>query len=127
MDTPSPYSPPTTSDLTNKDREKQVNHCLVLLEMRKDQLAIINYLRKNGYSVEEAKNLSYGLFDQAKKKLMRSQLLTLILAYVFFAIGLIAAFSAFYMGLNIALYLFWMPICFGMFLKTKIINPTRLP
>ena len=128
METPSPYAPPSTDALSNKERDKQVRDCLVLLGAGKDQLSIINYLRKNGYNNEEAKKLSYSLFDEAKKKLMRSQILPRILANGSMGLGVLIALFVLVMNLEIdTFYLAAIPFCFGLYLRTKVVNPSRLP
>lgn len=126
MEKINPYATPETLEFQDRRQESFIRVCETLLGAGKGHTAIIQHLRKRGHSSEEAKQLSYFYFDIAKQRLMRSQIVTRVLANTFLIAGI---------GLPLVQW-FWsdridlLPLAFvipGVFLKNKIVNPARLP
>lgn len=122
----SPYDTPASLDAHDRQQEQLIRDSETILGAGKGHTAIIHHLRKKGHSYDDAKKLSYFYFDAAKKRLMRSQLVTRVLAYAFMIAGVGLPAAQFLWSDRVYLFtvLFLLP---GIFLKTKIVNPTRLP
>jgi hypothetical protein len=126
MENFNPYAAPAMLDGQDRQQEQCIRDCETILGAGKGHTAIIQHLRKRGHSYEEAKQLSYFYFDAAKKRLMRSQLVTRVLANVFIAAGIgLPLVQWFWSG---RIYLFMVAFVIpGVILKNKIVNPSRLP
>jgi hypothetical protein len=103
-----------------------IRACEVILGCGGGHTGIINALRNKGHSYEEAKRLSYFYFDEAKKRLMRSQLGSIILANGLILLGIMLPVILLIMDTGF-LIVAGGPIILGVFLKSKILNPSRLP
>jgi hypothetical protein len=123
---PSPYQPPASPEGYDFEQEQLIRDCEIILGSGKGHTAVIQHLRKNGRSYDEAKKLSYFYFDAAKKRLMRSQLVTRLLAHAFIIAGIALPAAQFLWSDRVYIFsaFFLIP---GVFLKTKIVNPARLP
>jgi hypothetical protein len=121
-----PYAAPETLEFQDRHQESFIRVCETLLGAGKGHAAIIQHLRKKGHSHEEAKQLSYFYFDIAKQRLMRSQIVTRVLANTFIIAGIALPLVQWFWSGRIYLITvaFIIP---GIFLKNKIVNPARLP
>jgi hypothetical protein len=122
----SPYATPVSMEEHDRQQEQLIRDSEVLLGAGKGHTAIIHHLRKKGHSYEDAMKMSYFYFDAAKKRLMRSQLVIRILANGFIAVGIALPVVQFLWSNRVYILTaaFLIP---GVFLKTKIVNPSRLP
>ncbi len=124
-ETVNPYSLSETEDDHSSLIEKYISRADVVLGC-KGHLGIINMLRSDGYSVDDAKRLSYPLFDEAFRRIMREQLPLIILARVFFFLGGILPFILLIYNGNLYPILFGLLIV-GFMIRQKIIRPSRIP
>lgn len=126
MQESSPYAAPESMGEQDQQQEQLIRDSEILLGAGKGHAAIIHHLRKKGHSYDDAKKMSYFYFDAAKKRLMRSQFVTRVLANAFIAAGIALPAVQFLFSNKVYIITaaFLIP---GVFLKTKIINPSRLP
>ncbi len=122
----SPYKTPETLDANDFEQEQLICSCEILLGSGKGHTSIIHHLRKNGHTYEDAKKLSYFYFDAAKKRLIRSQLVTILLANGLIVAGIALPIVLYFLSARFIIVSAF-PIVFGLYLKSKIINPSRLP
>lgn len=112
---------------TAKDiREEWVKRAEVLLGVGKGHMGIISFLRSKGLGPDEAKKVSYDIFDEAKRRLMRSQRGYRIGAWVFIVGGVVvlgAHVFGLLKGFGLAVFL----IIGGVLILGKIVSPDRLP
>lgn len=112
----------TASDV----REEWVKSAEVMLGAGKGHMGIITYLRTKGPGPDEAKKISFDIFDEAKRRLMRSQLGYRIVAWGFIALGVLLPIALFVMSRGVVL-ISAVPIIGGVILLGKLVNPSRLP
>jgi hypothetical protein len=107
-------------------REEWIKKAEVLLGVGKGHMGIIAFLRSKGLGPDEAKKVSFDIFDEAKRRLMRSQLGYRIVAWGFIALGVLLPTALFVMSRGVVL-ISAVPIIGGVILLGKLVNPSRLP
>lgn len=108
------------------DFEKRVAAAYALLQAGRDHLGVINQLRSDGLSFEEAKAESYPVFDRAKKRLKRNQLPLRIIAWSLISCGAIAPLALLFGGAAFVIVTA-IPIIGGFGILYRLPNPSRLP
>lgn len=136
METPGPLDPyrppiadPSEGDGSPRDsggkREIAVFRAFELLKSGKDQWAVVNDLRARGLPFEVAKQESYPVFDEAKRRLFRNQLPLRAAAWVMIAAGILIPLGLFFRGGGDVL-LSSVPVVFGMGILFKLPKPKRI-
>ena len=108
-------------------REEWIRSAEVLLGVGKGHMGIITFLRSKGLDPEKAKRVSFDIFDEAKKRLVRSQRWYRLAAWFFIGMGflmlpLVFVFKAPRIGIAAGV-----PMIGGVVLLGKLVNPSRLP
>ena len=109
-----------------KKRGEWISHAEVLLGSGKGHMGIILYLRSQGMAPDLAKRISFDVFDEAKRRLRRSQMLYLIAGWFFIALGILGPLLLLIFTSRIVVFSA-MPLLGGLALLSKVINPSRLP
>jgi len=118
----SPKHSSDQQDLINRYKEEAIE---VLLSKR-GHMGLINHLRSKGLSPDKAKTISFPLFDEAKKSVMRKQLPLIALALGLVIIGLGLPVAMYFMDFGFVV-LSSAPFAAGTYLWFKVIRPDRLP
>ena len=115
------------SDLgIEEQKEILIQEAVELLAQGRGHIGIINLIRRKGESAENAKRLSYPIFDEAKRRL-RKQQIPVIFSGWFLIIGfLILPTILFFSDVGFAVYMY-APIFAGAIILAKVQNPERLP
>ncbi len=107
-------------------RERWISDAVVKLGAGKGHMGIIAYLRDQKMSPELAKKISYDIFDEAKRRLMRSQLGYRIVGWGLILLGVLLPVGLLLMHSRIIVFS-GLPLIGGMILLSKLVNPSRLP
>ena len=107
-------------------RQRWISEAEIILGAGKGHLGVINYLRSQGMNGDDAKKASYDIFDQAKSRLMRSQLPQTILGWILIAIGVVTPIALFVLQARVVIFSL-APILGGIFVLFKVVKPSRLP
>ena len=130
-----PYQTPDSNRTTfgsrvlgeaHPDFEKRVAAAYALLQAGRDHLGVINQLRSDGLSFEEAKAESYLVFDRAKRRLKRNQLPLRIIAWSLIALGSLGPLALLFGGAGFVIVTA-IPIVGGFGILYRLPNPSRLP
>jgi hypothetical protein len=125
-DAVNPYSPPEETEDHQEFLGKYASKAEVLLGAYKGHLGIINMLRAQGYSIDEAKRLSYPLFDEAKIRLIKSQRPLIFISLFLFFLGVFLPLIMLLMGASFTI-LSTVPLIGGVIFWRKVVRPRRLP
>jgi hypothetical protein len=106
--------------------EARVLRALALLGRGKDQWAVVNDLRAQGLSLEEAKRESAAVFDEAVIRLRHAQRLKRLLAWLLIASGPLLPLGLAYAGFGFVIFSL-APVVFGIALLYKLPRPRRIP
>lgn len=107
-------------------REEWVRSAEVLLGIGKGHMGVITFLRSKGLGADEAKKVSFDIFDEAKRRLVRSQMGYRIAAWILIALGILLPLILFIMHSRVVIFAA-APIIGGVILLGKLVNPSRLP
>lgn len=107
-------------------REQWVQKAEVLLGSGQGHIALINYLRTQGMSHDDAKKISYDIFDEAKRRLMRSQKGIIALGYFLIFIGIFTPLALLILQARLVV-IAAAPVLAGLFVLSKVVRPSRLP
>ncbi|MEN8772728.1 MAG: hypothetical protein ABF380_16250 [Akkermansiaceae bacterium] len=107
-------------------REEWIGSAEVILGAGKGHMGIITFLRSKGVERNEAKEVSFDIFDEAKRRLMRSQLGYRVVAWGFIALGILLPIALFLLSRG-GVLISAVPIIGGTILLGKLVNPARLP
>ena len=107
-------------------RASWITNAETILGAGRGHMGVINYLRTEGLSPDRAKEVSYDVFEEAKKRLDRSQRPHRILAWLFIAAGVLTPIVLLVLGRGLVV-ISAAPIMGGMLLLSKLKNPTALP
>ena len=107
-------------------RERWISEAEIILGAGRGHLGIINFLRSQGMSNDEAKKVSFDIFDEAKRRLMKGQRPQIFLGWFLIALGVITPIALFALQARIVV-LSTAPILGGIFLLFKVVKPSRLP
>ena len=127
METDTPFSSPHTAEDIDGFVRKYIHSATNVLKCKTGQAGIVRYLQNvEGYSEDDARRLSFPLFDAAKRKLNRTQIPKAIIGFLFIAIALIGPLLTWI----IFGFIFWitiiLPIIIGVALLTSINRPKPL-
>jgi VIT1/CCC1 family predicted Fe2+/Mn2+ transporter len=125
-DAVNPYSPPEEPEDHQEFLGKYASKAEVLLGAYKGHLGIINMLRAQGYSIDEAKRLSYPLFDEAKIRLIKSQRPLIFISLLLFFLGVFLPLIMFLIGASFNIFSTF-PLIGGVIFWRKVVRPSRLP
>ena len=114
------------SSPAERNVEKHVAHCEVLLGAGKGHLGVINYLRKCRVEEEQLDTFSREIFEQANQRLYRSQLPLRLVAGSLILLGILVP-AAFYLTGGGIPVITIVPMFMGMILRTKVLRPKALP
>lgn len=78
-------------------REQWTGGAEDIIRAGKGHMGIITFLRSKGLRPDEAKKVSYDIFDEAKRRLLRSQLAYRAVAWSLILVGLLVAFALFFL------------------------------
>jgi len=106
--------------------EARVLRALALLARGKDQWAVVNDLRAQGLSLEEAKRESAAVFDEAVIRLRHAQRLKRLLAWLLIASGPLLPLGLAYAGFGFVIFSL-APVGLGIALLYKLPRPRRIP
>jgi hypothetical protein len=129
-----PYLPPLARPAKNggvaagsmvAGREGAVLRALELLKSGKDQWAVVNDLRSSGLPADDAKRESYPVFDEAKRRLSRSQFLTRVVAQMLIVAGVLIPLGLFLAGGGYRV-VSSIPVIVGMGILFRLPNPKRI-
>ncbi|MGJ8697815.1 MAG: hypothetical protein ACSHYF_15970 [Verrucomicrobiaceae bacterium] len=109
-----------------KLREGWISHAEVLLGAGKGHLGVICYLRDEGLAADDAKRVSYDIFDEAKRRLLKSQRVYRFLGWGLIAFGLLGPILLFVLRSQIVI-VSAAPLLVGLGFLSKVANPSRLP
>jgi len=107
-------------------KEEWIKSAEVLLGVGKGHMGIISFLRSKGLTADEAKKVSFDIFDEAKRRLLWSQKGYLILGWFFIALGVLLPVVLLFMQARIVIVA-GAPIIGGVILLGRLVNPSRLP
>jgi hypothetical protein len=107
-------------------RERWVKHGVALLRVHKGHMGIIIYLRGEGLPAEVAKQTSYDIFDEAKRRFKKKQRWLVVLAWILIAVGLEMPVVQAMIGMPVVLIWFG-PFVAGVSILGRLHNPGRLP
>ena len=107
-------------------REKWIAESEIRLGAGKGHLGVINYLRQQGLSGDNAKKASYDIFDQAKARLMKRQRPQIIFGWVLILLGIITPIALFVLQARVVVFSV-APVIAGIFVLFKVVKPSRLP
>jgi len=99
---------------------------LNVLKVGTGQEGIVRYLRYEGFSRQEAVSLSYPLFNDARRRLRRTQLPKAVLAVCMVLLGVGLPIALFIMDLGFVIFSV-VPIALGVLLWWSVITPEPLP
>lgn len=108
-------------------REEWIRSAEVLLGVGKGHMGIIMFLRSKGLDADKAKRVSFDIFDEAKRRLMRGQRWYRLAAWIVIGLGVL---------MLPLIFIFMVPrVAFGAgalmvggaILLGKLVNPARLP
>ena len=116
----------TLDEETKAVSERWILRSISILEDGKGHIGIINHLRSQGVSAETAKKISYEIFDHAKNGLKRKQLPHRIIGWTLIAIGILTPIVMFSLK-SPTIILSAAPSILGIFILSKLKNPTKLP
>jgi len=120
------YKPEYGNILNEETYKEYVERAEVMLGARKGHIAIINYLRKQGMTPDQAKKMSYPIFDEAKASLMVSQNLFRFVAWFLIIMGIVAPIVMVIRGAGFVI-VSGAPLILGGLLLNYLIVPSRLP
>ena len=121
-----PYTSPSIDFDEEPIIQRYVPKAEVLLGANRGHLGIINHLRSEGYSDEDARRLSGPIFDRAKAKLMRSQLPLITCSWVLLFFGATIPLVGLLSGrVDVILPLIF--LIGGVVLWYKVVRPRRFP
>ena len=109
-----------------KIREDWISKAEVLLGVGKGHMGIITYLRSQGLGPDEAKKISYDIFDEAKRRIKKSQFFYRIIAWAFIIAGFAMPIILFF-ALSRFVVISAAPMIGGVLLLGKLVDPPRLP
>ncbi|MDA9831856.1 hypothetical protein N9C66_11015, partial [Akkermansiaceae bacterium] len=78
-------------------REEWIGSAEEILRAGKGHMGIITFLRSKGLRPDEAKKVSYDIFDEAKRRLLRSQLAYRAVAWSLILVGLLLPVALFFL------------------------------
>lgn len=126
---PDPYAPPRpaakASRLPSAEFEESVVRSLRLLERGKGQTAVINELRGLGMPHETAKQESVAVFDEARRRLRRSQRGRRLVAWSLVGLGVLLPPLMFFSGIGYAI-VSAAPMLLGMMILHRLPDPKPL-
>ncbi|WP_159435077.1 hypothetical protein [Rubritalea squalenifaciens] len=116
----------TMKEEYEQQRQEWIHQAEIILGSGQGHIAVINYLRSQGMSHDNAKAISYDIFDCARRKLMRSQFPLIFSAYVMMFVGIFVPIALFLVRSPLA-FVSAPPFIAGIVLHYKVIRPSRLP
>ncbi len=107
-------------------RARWIKQSVSILEDGKGHLGIVNYLRTQRLTPDEAKVVSYVIFDGALTRLRLKQFPIRIFAWLLIFTGAATPIAMYFLNRPVIIFAA-APIVFGFILLAKLQKPTRLP
>lgn len=108
-------------------REEWIGSAEEILRAGKGHMGIITFLRSKGLRPDEAKKVSYDIFDEAKRRLLRSQLAYRAVAWSLILVGLLLPVALFFLMSGGLVFIAGTPLIGGGIMLGKLLKPSRLP
>ncbi|MGD1979685.1 MAG: hypothetical protein PVJ98_09840 [Akkermansiaceae bacterium] len=108
-------------------REEWIRSAEVILGLGKGHMGVIGFLQSKGLPPEKAKAVSYDIFDEAKRRIMKSQRWYRLLARILIIMGFVTMVGGVILFWLRAAFIGGIPMIGGVMLLGKLVNPSRLP
>ncbi len=108
-------------------REEWIKDAVLILGSGKGHMGIIIFLRSKGLAPDQARKVSFDIFDEARRRVWRGQMGYRLLAWTLIALGFLLPVVCFIITSGGLVFVAATPLILGGILLGKQLKPSRLP
>lgn len=108
-------------------RDEWIKDAEVILGSGKEHMGIIIFLRSKGLGPDQARKVSFDIFDEARSRLLRGQMGYRFLAWTLISLGFLLPLVCFIMTSGGLVFVAAAPLILGGILLGRQLKPSRLP